>query len=456
MSIFFAIALVLFAPHVVNGATFSGIIKDENGETLPGANIVSVTKSDTGCITDFDGAFSCEQMPEDGNVSISYVGYESLNIQLKKSEENNIVLKESANNLEEVVVSACDKETSKWDDKAKTCKCNDENLVWNKEKQVCESKKEPVKPAKNPDEDLCKKESGDWDTENQTCNCKKDNTKWNTETKKCEKQEQTKQPVKTKEDKKTQPNKEKLNEAKQKYEEAKANEQSTANKTLTAVTTAATGIGGMELARGLAEQKADKEADADMTAYIETMRCTYGDGKQVKAGPEEIELPGGNNAELMKLRSEYFALASDLKERKEALGMKPGIESEVIMDKSQMGLYDDENIGITDGAYASLYRAKALNSEKDQARINEDKEASKKRVIGGAVAVAAGAVIGIAGNAIINKKSKQRTEYEENYLNLALDIDNLKSISSNSADQVKLNNTEMTDIANAISGYTSK
>ena len=404
MSIFFAITLVLFAPHVVNGATFRGIIKDKKGETLPGANIVSVTKSDTGCITDFDGVFFCEQMPEDGNVSISYIGYESLNIQLKESEENNIVLKESANNLEEVVVSVCDKETSKWDDKAKTCKCNDENLVWNKEKQVCESK----------------------------------------------------QPVKTKEDKKTQPDKEKLNEAKQKYEEAKANEQSTANKTLTAVTTAATGIGGMELARGLSEQKADKEAEADMAAYIETMRCTYGDGKQVKTGPEEIELPGGNNAELMKLRSEYFALAADLKERKEALGMKPGIESEVILDKSQTGLYDDENIGITDGAYASLYRAKALHSEKDQARINEDKEASKKRVIGGAVAVAAGAVIGIAGNAIINKKSKQRTEYEENYLNLALDIDNLKSISSNSADQLKLNNTEMTDIANAISGYTSK
>lgn len=208
-----------------------------------------------------------------------------------------------------------------------------------------------------------------------------------------------------------------LEELQKAYEEAKANEQSLANRTLTALTVAATGLGGMELARGLAEQKADKEAEADMTAYIETMRCTYGDGKQVKAGPEEIELPGGNNAELMKLRSEYFALASDLKERKEALGMKPGIESEVIMDKSEMGLYDDENIGITDGAYASLYRAKALNSETDQAKINEDKEASKKRVIGGAVAAGVGVVGGVVGNSLINGKLGEKIKNSKNNKN---------------------------------------
>ncbi len=192
------------------------------------------------------------------------------------------------------------------------------------------------------------------------------------------------------------------------YEEAKANEQSLANRTLSALTVAATGIGGMELAMGLAEQKADKEAEASMTAYIETMRCTYGDGKQVKAGPTEIELPGGNNAELMKLRSEYFALAKDLKERKEALGMKAGIESEEILDKSQTGLYDDDNIGINSGAYESLYRAKMLESENDQAKIDENADASKKRVIGGGVAAGAGVIGGTVGNAIINRKSDEQ------------------------------------------------
>ena len=173
---------------------------------------------------------------------------------------------------------------------------------------------------------------------------------------------------------------------------------------------AATGIGGMQLAQGLAEQKADKDAEQDMAAYMATFRCTYGNGKSVKGGTTEIELPGGNDPEIMKLRNEYFALAADLKERKEALGMKPGIESEVILDKAQMGLYDDENVGITDGAYASLYRA-AMGNEKDQAKLQEMKDTSKKRVVGGAIAVAAGTVVGIVGNQIINgKKTKKETK----------------------------------------------
>ena len=202
-----------------------------------------------------------------------------------------------------------------------------------------------------------------------------------------------------------------MDDLKQNYEDVKANEQSLANRTLTALSTAATGIGGMELAMGLAEQKADKEADQNMTAYIETMRCTYGDGKQVKAGPDEIELPGANNEELFNLRNEYIALAADLKARKEALGMKPGIEAEEIMDKSQMGLYDDEFVGITNGTYESLYRAKMLNSETDQAKIEEMQKTSKNRVIGGAVAVGVGVIGGVVGNILINKNApKNKSE----------------------------------------------
>lgn len=198
--------------------------------------------------------------------------------------------------------------------------------------------------------------------------------------------------------------KSKLEEKQKAYDEAKANEQSTANKTLTAATTAAMGIGTMELLQGRAEQKADKEAAESMAAYIATMRCTYGEDKQVKAGPDEIELPGGNNQDLMNYRAEYLALANDLKERKTALGMKPGIESEELIDKASTGLYDDENLGITSGAYASLYRAQILGSETDQAKIDEAAKTSKNRVLGGAIAAGAGLVIGVAGNSLINGK----------------------------------------------------
>ena len=199
-------------------------------------------------------------------------------------------------------------------------------------------------------------------------------------------------------------NAQRIQEAQAKYDAAREKEQSLANRALSAVTTAATGIGGMELAMGLSQQKADKDAAADMEKYIETLRCSYGNGKTVKAGSDEIELPGGNDQKLMNYRAEYLSLAASLKERKSALGMKPGIESEEILDKATMNLYDDENVGITSGQYESLYRAQMLGSETDQAKIDEQKEASKKRVMGGAIAAGAGAVVGVVGNSLINGK----------------------------------------------------
>ena len=192
-----------------------------------------------------------------------------------------------------------------------------------------------------------------------------------------------------------------LKDKKDAYDEAKAKEQSTANKMLGGLTTAATGLGAMELMQGLSEQKADDEAAEDMAAYLATFRCTYAGGKSVKGGNEPIELPGGNDKTLMDLRNEYIQLAASLKERKESLGMKPGIESEEILDKAEMGLYDDENVGITQSVYASLYRAQTGNAE-DQAKIDADKSKSDKRVKGGAIAAGIGVVGGIAGNALIN------------------------------------------------------
>jgi len=193
-----------------------------------------------------------------------------------------------------------------------------------------------------------------------------------------------------------------LAKKKQAYDDAKATEQSTANKTLTAATTAATGMGLMNLAMGKSEQRVDEESEKAMEAYFATFHCTYGQGATVKAGLDEIELPGGNDAKLMAYRSEYLALAKDLKQRKESLGMKPGIEAETILDKAEMNLYDDENKGITSGEYDSIYRAKFLNSEADQSKIDAKHNESAKKVKNGGIAAAGGALGGIGGNSLIN------------------------------------------------------
>lgn len=197
--------------------------------------------------------------------------------------------------------------------------------------------------------------------------------------------------------------KKKVADAQKKLDEAKANQQSLANRTLTAASIATMGIGGMQLAQGIAEKQADSAADKDMEAYIATMRCTYGGGHSVKFGTQEIELPGGNNSELMKYRSEYIALATSLKERKTALDLKPGIEAEEILDKATAGLYDDENVGITGGAYASRYRAAAGN-DKDSKGLASAKKEAKNRMIAGGVIAGVGLVGSMVGNSIINGK----------------------------------------------------
>ena len=160
---------------------------------------------------------------------------------------------------------------------------------------------------------------------------------------------------------------------------------------------AATGIGSTQLVQGLSEQNVDTKTDEQMAAYIKTVRCSYTNGKSVKAGAEPIELPAGNNEMFMKLRDEYFAQAADLKERKEALGMEPGIESEIIINNAMAGLYDDENIGITDGVYGSVYRAQ-MGNESDQIKTNKEQEKSVERVIDGVNAL----VITIANKGVSN------------------------------------------------------
>ena len=232
-----------------------------------------------------------------------------------------------------------------------------------------------------------------------------------------------------------------LQEKQDAYDAAKAKENSKENKMLTALSTAATGIGGMELAMGLSQQKADKEADKDMDAYIETFRCTYANGKSVKASSVEIELPGGNDQNMMNYRGEYLALAADLKERKAALGMAAGIESEEILDKATTGLYDEENVGITKGSYESLYRAKALESEKDQAMIDENAKSAKNRVIAGAVVGGVGVVGGMLGNSLINGKLGELIK--EKKANQTATKENESAIASLKAG---LKSTGMTDV----------
>ena len=80
----------------------SGVITDEKNQTVIGATVM-VNGTKTGTITDVNGKFSIEAS-EDGQLKISYVGYETQLIDIAGKTSLNISLSQSLKNLEEVVV----------------------------------------------------------------------------------------------------------------------------------------------------------------------------------------------------------------------------------------------------------------------------------------------------------------------------------------------------------------
>lgn len=201
----------------------------------------------------------------------------------------------------------------------------------------------------------------------------------------------------------------KLNELRDNAKAMKEKEQSTENKLLGAAGIGATGIGGMQLASGLAEKNADEDAEMTMKAYLATFTCRYGE-KRVAGGEVDIELPGGN--ELVSLYSEYVTLANDLKVRKQALGVKPGIESEAILDGATTGLYDDVGTGKTSGAYASLARALQDPNGEDAKLWAAQKQEAADKIKKGAITAGVGAVGSLVGNLIINSKAPKEKSAE--------------------------------------------
>ena len=203
---------------------------------------------------------------------------------------------------------------------------------------------------------------------------------------------------------------------KERVKAAKEREQSKPNKILGAAAIGATGIGGMQLASALAEQNADEDAEEAMRAYLATFHCNYAPGKNIAGGAKDVELPGGN--ELIDLLGKYVNLANDLKLRKTALDMKPGIESEPILDTAITGLYDDISVGKISGAYASLARALLDPKGEDAKRWAKQKSDTKTKLITGASIAGVGAVGGLVGDLIINKdekKSKDKSDYLNEY-----------------------------------------
>ena len=81
----------------------SGTVVDENGTPIIGAS-VQIKGEAQGTITDFDGKFTLQNVPDNGTIQVSFVGYKTVDIQVKGQSTVKIILEEDTETLDEVVV----------------------------------------------------------------------------------------------------------------------------------------------------------------------------------------------------------------------------------------------------------------------------------------------------------------------------------------------------------------
>lgn len=200
----------------------------------------------------------------------------------------------------------------------------------------------------------------------------------------------------------------------------KERENSMANKLLGAAGIGTVGIGGMQMASALAEQSADDDADRDMRAYLATFRCDYGQGRNIVGGETDILLPGASD--LAEYVAEYRTLALNLQADKAALGVLPGIESELVLDSATMNLYNNVNIGTQKGAFTSLSRALMDENSADATELAEQRQGTKDKLKTGTALAVGGAVATVAANLLIDSSAgaklhknnlAENVEYEE-------------------------------------------
>lgn len=85
--------------------TAAGLVMTENGEEVIGATVTLKENPGKGVITDMDGRFKMGGIEKGQTLMISYIGYETYEIKVKKTDERmRIVLKEIVSDLDEVVV----------------------------------------------------------------------------------------------------------------------------------------------------------------------------------------------------------------------------------------------------------------------------------------------------------------------------------------------------------------
>lgn len=86
------------------GKTVNGVVVDESGLPIIGANVLEAGSQSNGTITDLDGKFQLVLSKENASLLFSYIGYTTIEKKVNGNTVFEIVLKEDRQTLDEVVV----------------------------------------------------------------------------------------------------------------------------------------------------------------------------------------------------------------------------------------------------------------------------------------------------------------------------------------------------------------
>jgi TonB-linked SusC/RagA family outer membrane protein len=100
--IYTLLLLPLFA--LSQGKIVSGMVNDDMGGPLPGATVQVKGSESIGSITDFDGKFTIALKAGETKIIISYVGFESQEVDVSSQSNISVSLQQDVSELEEVVV----------------------------------------------------------------------------------------------------------------------------------------------------------------------------------------------------------------------------------------------------------------------------------------------------------------------------------------------------------------
>ena len=76
LSVLFLLGFTLASVYAQDIQVKGTVVSGSDNEPLPGVNVV-VKGTTNGTITDFDGKFTLQNVPDNGTIQVSFVGYKT-------------------------------------------------------------------------------------------------------------------------------------------------------------------------------------------------------------------------------------------------------------------------------------------------------------------------------------------------------------------------------------------